>query len=161
MIEAVKLLIPLWSANILVNMFYYARKKYHLPDYPLDGGRLWFDGRPIFGPAKTIFGLPVTLVGGYLGGVLVHSGNGWVSGLAVFLGAVASGFLKRRLGLKRGEPLWIVDQTDYLFMAYGLFFFSGEVIDTKTFLIALGITIPVHILTNIIAYRLKIRETCW
>jgi CDP-2,3-bis-(O-geranylgeranyl)-sn-glycerol synthase len=159
--EIVQLLIPLWSANVLVNLFYFFRKKCAIPDYPLDGNRLWFDGRYILGPAKTLLGLPITLLGGYVGGMLIQSNNGLVLGLSVYLGAILSGFIKRRFGLKRGEPLYIVDQTDYLFAAYILFMLSGERTNNLTFLSALSITIPVHFITNKIAYHLKVRDTKW
>lgn len=159
--DALLLLIPLWSANVLINIFAFFRKKYHLPDFSLDGGRLWSDGRPIFGSSKTFLGLPIKLLGGYLGGVIISSPNGLLSGGAVFLGAVASGFLKRRLGLARGKPLPLVDQSDYLFAAYLLFFLFEKTIPFSTFIIALCITIPIHLITNMIAFRLKIRETRW
>lgn len=157
MIEVSKLLIPLWTANVFVNIFYFFRKKYQIPDYSLDGNKLWFDGRRILGDSKTIFGLPVSLLGGFFGGLIIH-GNGLLSGLAVYLGAIVSGFIKRRLGLKRGESFWVVDQSDYLFFAYLLFFIFGERINSRTFFAALIITIPVHVITNAIAYNLKIRE---
>lgn len=160
-IEAITLLIPLWSANVLVNIFYFVRKKYQIPDYPLDGNRVWFDGRRIFGQAKTIFGLPVALLGGYLGSILVSSEHGLLLGLAVYLGAMVSGFLKRRLGISRGNPLYIIDQSDYLFTAYILLLLSGDRIQPTIFFIALGSTIPIHLLTNIIAFKLNIRETYW
>ncbi|MFA6081341.1 MAG: CDP-archaeol synthase [Patescibacteria group bacterium] len=158
MIEVSKLLIPLWTANVFVNIFYFFRKKYRLSDYPLDGNKLWFDGRRILGDSKTIFGFPIALLGGIVGGIIVHS-NGFLSGLAVYLGAIVSGFIKRRLGLKRGESFWIVDQSDYLFLAYPIFAIFWEKINLRIFFIALIITIPIHFLTNIIAFKLKIRET--
>lgn len=159
--EALILLIPLWCANGLVNIFYFFRKKYNLSDYPLDGNRVWSDGAPILGPAKTILGLPITLLGGYLGGILVDTPSGLMSGLAVYLGAIASGFVKRRLGIVRGEPLPIIDQADYLLMVYPLSLVLGEPIGIATFGKAMLITIPVHLMTNIIAYYLGIREKYW
>lgn len=161
MIEALRLLIPLWCANALVNVFDYLRKKYHFPDYPLDGNKLWFDGRRILGSAKTIPGIPVLLLGGYVGGVLVHSQNGLLSGLAVLLGEIIFGFIKRRMGINQGDSLIIIDQADYLFALYLLMSVFRMTVDSKTFFIALGITIPVHLLSNIIAYNLKIRKTYW
>lgn len=158
MIEVSKLLIPLWTANVFVNIFYFFRKKYQISDYSLDGNKLWLDGRRILGDSKTIFGLPVSLLGGFFGGLIIHD-NGLLSGLAVYLGAIVSGFIKRRLGLKRGEPFWIVDQSDYLFLAYPIFAIFEEKINLQVFFVALIIAIPTHFLTNIIAYKLKIRET--
>ncbi|MFA6016524.1 MAG: CDP-archaeol synthase [Patescibacteria group bacterium] len=158
MIEALRLLIPLWCANALVNIFDYFRKKYHFPDYPLDGNRLWFDGRRILGSAKTIPGIPVLLLGGYVGGMLIHSQNGLLPGFAVLLGEIIFGFIKRRIGINQGDSLIIIDQADYLFAFYLLMILFRMTVDSKIIFIALGITIPVHLLSNIIAYKLKIRE---
>jgi CDP-2,3-bis-(O-geranylgeranyl)-sn-glycerol synthase len=68
--------------------------------YPLDGGITLFDGRPIFGPSKTLRGLVLALVVTPL--VALAMGLSWQLGLLVACGTMAgdlfSSFVKRRMG---------------------------------------------------------------
>lgn len=48
---------------------------------PLDGGRLWRDQQPIFGPHKTIRGLIASLLGGTLAAPLIGL-SWWMGGAA-------------------------------------------------------------------------------
>ena len=79
---------------------------------PIDGGRLWFDGKPVFGPHKTIRGLLASLLGGTalfpLLGVVW-----WCATLAALLamaGDLLSSFIKRRRTLPSGEDVIVLDQ---------------------------------------------------
>jgi len=67
--------------------------------WPLDGGWRFFDGRPLFGPSKTIRGLILALVVTAVGAGLL--GLGWRIGLLVaalaMAGDLVSSFIKRRL----------------------------------------------------------------
>ncbi|WP_372999408.1 CDP-archaeol synthase [Marinobacter sp.] len=68
---------------------------------PVDGGRLWSDGRPVFGESKTWRGV----ISGALACALfaLATGPGFVFGLLFGLlglaGDILSSFIKRRLGL--------------------------------------------------------------
>jgi CDP-2,3-bis-(O-geranylgeranyl)-sn-glycerol synthase len=68
---------------------------------PLDGGALFFDGQPIFGPSKTIRGIMVSVLATAICAALM--GLGWEVGTLVATFAMAgdlfSSFVKRRLGL--------------------------------------------------------------
>jgi CDP-2,3-bis-(O-geranylgeranyl)-sn-glycerol synthase len=68
--------------------------------YPLDSGITLFDGRPIFGPSKTLRGLVLALVVTPL--VALAMGLSWQLGLLVACGTMAgdlfSSFVKRRMG---------------------------------------------------------------
>ena len=68
---------------------------------PLDGGALFVDGRPIFGPSKTIRGIVLSLSVTCICAALM--GLGWQVGILVATFAMAgdlfSSFLKRRLHL--------------------------------------------------------------
>lgn len=79
---------------------------------PLDGGRLWLDGRPLFGPHKTIGGLLVSVVGGTA--VFPLLGTSWqvAAGAAALAmaGDLLSSFIKRRRRAASGEPIFILDQ---------------------------------------------------
>jgi hypothetical protein len=67
--------------------------------WPLDGGACFADGRPLFGPSKTIRGLLLALVVTAAGAILL--GLGWWIGVLVaalaMAGDLISSFVKRRL----------------------------------------------------------------
>ena len=69
--------------------------------WPLDGGVAFVDGRPLFGPSKTIRGLVLSLLATPLVAALM--GMGWEIGAVVAIAAMAgdllSSFTKRRFGL--------------------------------------------------------------
>jgi hypothetical protein len=68
---------------------------------PLDGGALFVDGQPIFGPSKTIRGIVVSVLATSICAALM--GLGWEVGTLVAIFAMAgdlfSSFVKRRLHL--------------------------------------------------------------
>jgi CDP-archaeol synthase len=69
--------------------------------HPLDGGALFVDGQPIFGPSKTIRGIVVSILATSICAALM--GLGWEVGalIATFamMGDLFSSFVKRRLHL--------------------------------------------------------------
>jgi len=73
---------------------------------PLDGGALFVDGQPIFGPSKTIRGIVLSLLVTCICAQLM--GLGWQVGILVATFAMAgdlfSSFLKRRLHLPCHRP---------------------------------------------------------
>lgn len=78
----------------------------------VDGGKLWFDGRPIFGSHKTIRGLAASVTGGTLAYILLGV-SWWVAGTAVLLamaGDLTSSFIKRRSTVASGKEVVILDQ---------------------------------------------------
>jgi predicted MPP superfamily phosphohydrolase len=79
---------------------------------PLDGGRLWRDQQPIFGPHKTIRGIIASLLGGSLAAPLM--GMAWwigaVCALLAMSGDLLSSFIKRRRTLSSGTDIIVFDQ---------------------------------------------------
>ena len=71
------------------------------PAQPLDGGTLFVDGRPVFGPTKTIRGVVVSVLATAICAALM--GLGWRVGVLIATFAMAgdlfSSFVKRRLDL--------------------------------------------------------------
>ena len=69
--------------------------------HPLDGGALFVDGQPIFGPSKTIRGIVVSVLATSICAALM--GLGWKVGTLVatfaMVGDLFSSFVKRRLRL--------------------------------------------------------------
>lgn len=79
---------------------------------PLDGGGLWFDNKPVFGPHKTIRGLLSSLIGGTVVFPLLGV-SWWCAALAALLamaGDLLSSFIKRRRAYASGEEVVILDQ---------------------------------------------------
>lgn len=80
--------------------------------YPLDGGAQFFDGRPLFGPSKTIRGLvfavaATSLVAPLLG---LTVGAGFLIGAGAMAGDLMSSFTKRRLAFKPSSRATGLDQ---------------------------------------------------
>ena len=133
---------------------------------PLDGGRNFLDGRPVFGSHKTLRGL----LAGIIAGSLVGLGESLVdprlalAGSAISLGAVSGdllgAFVKRRLSVKPGGPLPILDQLD--FVVGGLVLsFPFLPMSLVSVLIVVLVTPPIHLGTNLGAYLLGIKKTYW
>jgi len=79
---------------------------------PLDGGLLFIDGRPFFGPSKTIRGVAASIFFSSIGAPLV--GSTWRIGALVAIFAVAgdlsTSFLKRRLAFASSSRAIGLDQ---------------------------------------------------
>ena len=79
---------------------------------PLDGGATFVDGRPLFGPAKTIRGIVLSLLATPIAAIAV--GLGWEIGAVVAIAAMAgdlfSSFVKRRLGFPTSSMATGLDQ---------------------------------------------------
>jgi CDP-2,3-bis-(O-geranylgeranyl)-sn-glycerol synthase len=68
---------------------------------PLDGGLRFFDGRPLFGPSKTIRGALAAIVTTALAAPVLGLpiGLGALIGAAAIVGDALASFIKRRLGI--------------------------------------------------------------
>ena len=79
---------------------------------PLDGYAVFLDGRPLFGPSKTIRGIVFSILVTALGAPLI--GLDWNTGLVVAIVAMAgdlfSSFLKRRMNLRPSSQAIGLDQ---------------------------------------------------
>ncbi len=135
---------------------------------PLDLGKNFLDGRPVFGRNKTFrgffFGLTVGTTLGLLESALFgyHPLLGLLLSLGALFGDLTGAFIKRRLGLAPGELLPVVDQVDFIVGAVifslpiSLQFLSWELV-----LAVFIITPPVHLLTNFLAYKLGLKSNPW
>lgn len=79
---------------------------------PLDGGRVLWDGSPVFGPSKTWWGLFAALVVTPVAAWFL--GLTWGLGLTIAIGAMAgdlmASLIKRRLGLASSTSVPLLDQ---------------------------------------------------
>jgi CDP-2,3-bis-(O-geranylgeranyl)-sn-glycerol synthase len=139
---------------------------------PIDGGRKFRDGRPIFGPDKTVRGfLTGLIVGSVFGAIeailiiggsykLLFAGIFFLLSLGVIVGGLFGSFVKRRLNLPRNGAAPVLDQLG--FVVFAILFASplfppGFLGWTMTAII-LVITIPLHLGTNYLAYRLGLKD---
>jgi CDP-2,3-bis-(O-geranylgeranyl)-sn-glycerol synthase len=85
----------------------------------------------------------------------------WI-GLGAIIGDAVKSFFKRRLNIPSGKPWVFFDQIDFI---VGAWVFSGVFFPfTATwwfFLGALIITPPLHLLANVIAYKLGWKKVWW
>jgi len=133
---------------------------------PLDMGKNFIDKRQIIGNGVTWKGLILGTIAGTIIGVVqgIISGNiiggfilGFLLAFGALLGDAAGSFIKRRLNVDRGKPAPILDQLD--FIAGALILSSLFVkISLTTIIIVAIITLILHLLTNMIAYLLGIKD---
>jgi CDP-2,3-bis-(O-geranylgeranyl)-sn-glycerol synthase len=80
--------------------------------FPLDGGSIFIDGKPLFGASKTIRGVVLAIAATIIAGPLV--GLDWKVGALVGVMAMAgdllSSFVKRRMGLAPSSKATGLDQ---------------------------------------------------
>jgi CDP-2,3-bis-(O-geranylgeranyl)-sn-glycerol synthase len=150
---------------------------------PIDRGRYWGKSR-LLGDGKTYEGLVKGIFCGVLVGIVQNLFAGAYESLPPFgtfplffvtliclsagamLGDLLGSFTKRRVGLKRGAPLPLVDQLDFVAGAWLLLYlfarewfvtaFSIEVI------VAVVIITPLlHLLTNYLGFKLGRKQVPW
>ena len=110
MIEICRVLFFLFLVNSLPPLFSVILGDRY--SFAVDGGKLWFDGRPIFGSHKTIRGIAAGVAGGTLFFPLLGV-SWWVAAAAALLamcGDLVSSFIKRRSTKASGEEVVFLDQ---------------------------------------------------
>jgi CDP-2,3-bis-(O-geranylgeranyl)-sn-glycerol synthase len=80
--------------------------------YPLDGGLTLFDGRPLFGPSKTIRGIVASIAATTSMAPLVGVSLmiGLIIGVVAMGGDLLSSFVKRRMGYTSSSRAFGLDQ---------------------------------------------------
>ncbi len=159
--SALKFIFPAYCANAAPVL---ARGK-----KPLDLGRNFFDGKRIFGTNKTFKGFFL----GWAIGILVGAVEGAVFGfneytipfavltpLGALMGDLAGAFTKRRLNIKPGGLLPVVDEIDFVVGAL-VFALPIMPITWELAITVLLITPPIHLFTNFLAYKLKLKKHPW
>jgi len=140
---------------------------------PMDFGKSW-RGKRILGDGKTWRGLICGTFGGVVCAVLQSYLNpeglfhmtpsvGLLLGFGALIGDSAESLIKRRMGFDRGHPLFFLDQWDYIF---GAFFLAWTVVPMAEIgvghlLLALLITMPLHFISSIVAWKLKLKKNPW
>jgi CDP-diglyceride synthetase len=106
-VDVLLLLVLANSVPVLLSMVLQGRGA-----MPIDGGRVWRDGRTLFGPHKTWRGLfSGTLAAGALGAILsIGILTAAAAGFCALLGDLLSSFAKRRAGVQCGHDVLFLDQ---------------------------------------------------
>ncbi len=166
--KAVWFILPAWFGNMLACTFGGGR--------PIDGGRNFRDGRPIFGKGKTVrgacVGISVAVGVAILQSFFHYTMNpflfGALMGSGAILGDMTKSFLKRRLNIDSGRPFPPFDQLDFIMGALFLYYLVGPHILNdfyflawETFLIILVLTPIVHLTLNVIGYALDMKDVWW
>lgn len=82
---------------------------------------------------------------------------GFLLGFGALLGDALGSFLKRRLGIGRGKPAPILDQLDFLIVALILVSFIVK-LDFTFIIIAVVLTLVIHLITNTCAYLFGLKD---
>ncbi len=136
---------------------------------PIDGGRHFKDGRRVLGDGKTWEGLALGIIFGWTIAydmflffncsikVLIR---GALAVVGALLGDIAASFIKRRVGLNRGEPALFLDQLDF-YVGATLFMWPIEPPPLDVVLFGVVLTLVLHISANYIAYVLGLKDVPW
>ena len=135
---------------------------------PIDRGKKFVDGRTILGTNKTVkgftYGFLLGSVAALAEAVLFENYllvlAGIVASLGALLGDLFGAFVKRRLDISPGHPLPVVDQLDFIL---GAVLLTSPVLNVTwgAVLILVIATLPIHLLSNAIAYMLRLKKRLW
>jgi CDP-2,3-bis-(O-geranylgeranyl)-sn-glycerol synthase len=158
-IEALKFIFPAYCANAIPVLTG--------GGISVDFGKTLPDGRPIFGRNKTFRGFVAGLAAGTVVGLAEsYLFNyailfGFIVSLGALMGDLTGAFLKRRLNIPPGGLLPVVDQIDFIIGAILFSLILPMPPDWALYVAILIITPPVHLLTNYLAYRFKLKNNPW
>ena len=82
---------------------------------------------------------------------------GFLLGFGALLGDAIGSFLKRRIGIKRGESAPILDQLDFLVVALILVSFFVKM-DLLFIVLSAILTLIIHLIANTCAYLLNLKN---
>jgi CDP-2,3-bis-(O-geranylgeranyl)-sn-glycerol synthase len=158
--EALKFIFPAYCANAVPVLAG--------GGLPVDLGRKFRDGKPVFGKNKTFRGFFSGLgVGTFVGLVEAFIFNypvlfGLMTALGALVGDLAGAFFKRRLNIPPGGLLPIVDQLDFIIGALALSLPSfSSMLSWELAVTVLIITPPIHFLMNYAACKAGLKKNPW
>lgn len=157
-VEALKFIFPAYCAN--------AAPVLAGGGLAMDFGKNFVDGKRVFGANKTFrgffFGLAIGVGVGLIECMLFDYPFlfSLLTPLGALLGDLAAAFLKRRLGIAPGGLFPVVDQVDFVVGAV-VFALPLGVVYWELAVAVLLITPPIHLLTNVAAYKLGLKKNPW
>ncbi|KKR14928.1 MAG: hypothetical protein UT42_C0014G0013 [Candidatus Falkowbacteria bacterium GW2011_GWA2_39_24] len=170
------LALPCFVANALPVIFHGLNLLPGLKQ-PLDNGLLWRGSR-LLDDHKTVRGLLVGVAGAILVSLVqwllaearwvpVPDLSGWLfvvygflAGLGAIGGDALESLIKRRLNIKSGDPLIILDQLDYII---GFLLLTSLILawSWNDIMFLMLFSLVVHPISNMVAYIFKIKKTYW
>lgn len=150
--------LPLYLANAVLLILWRLKIFDRLPIFGSAIFRKPFSER-LFGKVRNLQGLAFVTLSTAAGYLLVAGEFLILPGMFMYLGMLANSFVKRRLGLAWGAPFPPFDQLDFL--AGGLLglYLSGYQVGSLLFILPL--TFILHLVSNMIAYRLGLKDVWW
>lgn len=133
---------------------------------PMDFGKNFFDGKRIFGDHKTFRGFFFGLLVGILVGIVEFLIFDYpilfiiLPPLGALVGDLLGSFAKRRIGISPGGLFPIVDQIDFVIGAL-LFSIPLSILTWELALVVILITPPIHLLTNFVAFKMRLKKHPW
>jgi CDP-2,3-bis-(O-geranylgeranyl)-sn-glycerol synthase len=129
---------------------------------PIDGGRTWVDDQPLFGDHKTVRGTFSGIIVGIAIGILqMQPLRGVLLSVGAIGGDIIVSFIKRRIKLKPGAMFPIADQMGFIVFAVLLVSLVQPSPTWERAVAILIATLPIHYLTNVIAWILKLKRNPW
>jgi CDP-2,3-bis-(O-geranylgeranyl)-sn-glycerol synthase len=140
---------------------------------PIDGGRVWRDGRRLLGDGKTWRGF----IGGVLIGTLVGAIQYFITpdfygsietavklafllSFGALIGDLVGSFIKRRANLPRGYPAIGLDQLGFLISALA-FAYPVKTLSSGQIIFLLVVSPFIHWGANYFAYRMGWKSVPW
>ena len=157
-VEAIKFIFPAYCANATPVLAGGGTR--------MDFGKNFYDGKRIFGNNKTFRGFFFGLAIGMFVGSIEYELFGFpilfivLIPLGALLGDLTGAFLKRRIGIAPGGLLPIVDQVDFVVGAI-VFSIPLAIVSWELAVTVLLITPPIHLFTNFLAYKMKLKRNPW
>jgi len=169
-------MLPAYIANMAPVLV----RRFNVFNIPIDAGRKAKDGRPVFGTNKTWRGVIAAVIFGtsifalqqrlyvipFWKGISIinypiHPAMlGFALSFGAILGDLVESYFKRRINIPSGKPWIPFDQVDFVFGAL-VFSMLYYVAPLWVWGVAIVISPLLHIITNHIAYYLKIRKQKW
>ncbi len=133
---------------------------------PIDFNRYFVDGRRIIGDGVTwrgsaagaLAGTTVGFIQGFLSKDLIYGILlGFCLSVGALVGDACGSFIKRRLGIERGKPAPFLDQLDFV---VGALAFASiiVVVPFDMIIVIIIVSIFLHVITNILAYLLGLKD---
>jgi len=133
----------------------------------------FIDKKPLFGEGKTVKGTFFGILAGIVAVLIVNfcfQGNtpiipqylwyGSLLAIGAITGDLLGSFIKRRCGIERGKPVFLLDQLD--FVVIGILLGSRIcVISIELFVLICLITLVAHKTSNFIAFKFKLKKVPW
>jgi len=158
LVQSIFLCLPLYFANATLLILWRLKVFEKLPIFGSAIFRKPFSEK-LFGKVKNLQGFAYVVLATAAGYWLVAGEPLLLPGIFMYLCMLGNSFVKRRLGLAWGSPFPPFDQLDFL--VGGLFglYLNGYQIDNL--LIILPLTFFLHLSSNMLAYKLGLKDVWW